>query len=124
MFELQSQLNQYSDKLIEQNTRIEKQQELYDKLYSLEVLALNHQKAEYFSSMNESLLASIIEYLHKLKYDALQLYHKKTNDLDGIMYANGIMSVLDSLLKFFATAKASKNVDKNETDRVTGEVVK
>jgi hypothetical protein len=121
---LQSQCFEYQSQLNDEKEKNEELNNLYQKMYKLERLVLNPQKADYFSGMQESVLNSIIEYLDNTKFKALQLYHKNTNDLMGIQFSHWVMSAIDSVKALFELAKKLKNTEKAEVDTLTWTLVK
>jgi len=74
---------------------------------------------EFFENLPDRITNTFIEYLNWLKIEFLKLSVKKSNELEDLIYRNGLFIATESFLKMFAKAKAIKEWGKTDTDPLT-----
>lgn len=74
---------------------------------------------EVFNTLPDNILNTFIEYLNRLKIEFLRLTVKRANEVEDLIYRNGLFTATTKFLEMFAQAKAIREGWKKEVDQIT-----
>jgi len=74
-----------------------------------------------FEALPDNIINTFIEYLQRLKVEFMRLSIKRTQEVEDTIYRNGLMTATTKFLEMFAQVKAGRDINKHETDKITGD---
>lgn len=105
------QQKEYLQQILVHNQDIERDAGIYREWYNdmLEVENKMYDQKRYidvFNTLPDNILNTFIEYLNRLKIEFLRLTVKRANEVEDLIYRNGLFTATTKFLEMFAQAKA------------------
>jgi hypothetical protein len=113
----------FSAEIEELKEQLDEMTKWYDDMIAVENKMYDTKYEDFFEKLPDMVTNTMIEYLNRLKIEFLKLSVKRSNEVEDIIYRNGLFTATESFLKMFAKAKAIKDTGKFETDPLTGKTL-